>query len=226
MTPIFAVMVTLVLGQAAPQGIGTAAPAQGAEPAAVQDEVVWVPDWNVGVAEAGDHPLSRQQIEAKLARWLKKLPGATLDTRPALTRAEFRRAARTSKKRYALFIDRASADVLSIQVLDEQELAGLASLDLQCPGCDVSGWEVRLGEGMAALVDALAPILAVEAPKEEPQAKPEKAKGDASLAFQFRELGSGLKLVGVSLKSRKARTWSARCSAKRVGAPGAGSDGG
>ena len=200
MTPIFAVMVTLVLGQAAPQGTGTAAPAQVAEPAAVQDEVVWSPDWNVGVAEAGDHPLSRQQIEAKLARWLKMLPGATLDTRPALTRAEFRRAARTSKKRYALFIDRAVADVLSIQVLDEQELAGLASLDLQCPGCDVSGWEVRLGEGMAALVDALAPILAVEAPKEEPQAEPEKAKGDASLAFQFRELGSGLKLVGVSLQ--------------------------
>ncbi len=176
---------------------------EAAEPAAASDDskaqVVWTSGWSIGVSQAGDHPLSRSLIEQRLARWIKKLPNAQLDQSVDLTRTEFRRSAREGLRRYALFIDRSASDVLLIQVLDEQELAGLASLDLQCPGCDVKGWEVRLNEGMSALIEALAPILKANVSELE-EAETEKPKGEASIAFQFRELGSGLKLVGVSVQ--------------------------
>ena len=185
-------------------GVPAAASAANAPEPSVEAKpsVEWTPTWSVGVSEAGEHPLTRSVIEDRLGRWLKKLPGAELDGAADLTRADFRREARKSLRRYALFIDRTAADVLSIQVLDEQDLAGLASLDLQCPGCDAKGWEVRLNEGMSALIEALGPLLKAGEPKpDEPAvvAEPEVAKGDASLSFQFRELGSGLKLIGVSV---------------------------
>jgi len=202
---LFLLLQTAVAGPADSAEAGPAATpaAVAADQAADAEPVVeWTETWSVGVSEAGEHPLTRSVIQERLARWLKKLPGAELDESVDLTRAEFRREARKSLRRYALFIDRTAADVLSIQVLDEQDLAGLASLDLQCPGCDAKGWEVRLNEGMSALIDALGPLLKASEPKPDepaPVAEPEVAKGDASLSFQFRELGSGLKLIGVSV---------------------------
>ena len=106
-------------------GAPTAATTGGAveQSAEAKPAVEWTPTWSVGVSEAGEHPLTRSVIEERLARWLKKLPGAQLDEAADLTRADFRREARKSLRRYALFIDRTAADVLSIQVLDEQDLA-------------------------------------------------------------------------------------------------------
>ena len=189
----------LLATTAASQNTQSEAPEATSVPAEKKPEVVWTSGWSVGVSQAGDHPLTRPVIEQRLARWIKKLPDAQLNQSVDLTRSEFRRAAREGLRRYALFIDRSASDVLVIQVLDEQELAGLASLDLQCPGCDVKGWEVRLNEGMSALIEALAPILKASEPKPN-EAETEKSKGEASIAFQFRELGSGLKLVGVSVQ--------------------------
>jgi hypothetical protein len=183
---------------------GAAAPTAAAAqvPDASVSEQPWRVAWRVGFAHNKDHTLPIAAIAKRLKPWMSRLPEGELKETPDETLKAFRTQVRKERIRYALFIDASQSSLVTIMVLDEKSLSGLARLDLDCKDCDAKAWDSRFKEGLRALFEALNPLLK---PSQEEQAKTaaieaKKSRSTAAYSAQFRALGSGLKLVGVEAR--------------------------
>ena len=172
-----------------------ATPTQPSESASETEETSWKPTWDVGLSANEAHPLGVERAKQVIKRFMPRFPGARLISPPAASLKDFRTSVRTAKVRYALFMDRSEPERLLIIVLDEETLAVVARVNLECEDCDEKGWAQRLADGLQALADAVVP----KSNEEEEEAE-EKAQGAIALVFQ--QLGSGLKIPGVQVSLR------------------------